>query len=108
MSTQIQIASSGGGTNLSKTLFVDPNGNDLTGTKGNLSKPYLTLEAAQAAAVAGDLIYVYPGTYTVTTTDASGLAKDGVSYYFSPRTIVNKTSTGPIFRADNFIFGFIF
>lgn len=100
MSTQIQISSSGGGTNLSKTLFVDPNGNDLTGTKGNLSKPYLTLEAAQAAAVAGDLIYVYPGTYTVTTTDTNGLAKDGISYYFNPRTNIQKSTSGAIFNAS--------
>jgi hypothetical protein len=106
MSTQIQIASSGGGTDLSKILFVDPNGNDLTGEKGNLSKPYLTLEAAKTAALAGDLIYVFPGIYTVTTTGAEGLAKDGVRYYFSPEAIVNKSTTGPIFYANGFLYGF--
>lgn len=98
MSTQIQIASSG--TDLSKILFVDPNGNDLSGDKGNIVKPYLTLEAARNAAVAGDLIYVFPGTYTVTTTDANGLAKDGVSYYFSPRTNIQKSTSGAIFNAS--------
>ena len=106
MSTQIQIASSGGGTDLSKILFVDPNGNDLTGEKGNLSKPYLTLEAAKTASIAEDLIYVFPGIYTVTTTAAEGLAKDGIGYYFSPKTVINKATIGSIFYANGFLYGF--
>jgi hypothetical protein len=92
--------------NLSKILFVDPNGNDSTGTKGNMNLPYLTLEAAKSASTSGDTIYVFPGTYTVTTTATEGLAKDGISYYFSPKTIINKATTGDIFRADSFIYGF--
>lgn len=106
MSTGIQIASSGGGTDLSKILFVDPNGNDLTGEKGNLSKPYLTLEAAKTASIAEDLIYVFPGIYTVTTTAAEGLAKDGIGYYFSPKTVINKATIGSIFYANGFLYGF--
>ena len=92
--------------NLEKTLFVDPNGSDSTGTKGNLFKPFLTLEAAKNAAINGDLIYVFPGTYNVTTTATEGLAKDGISYYFSPNCIINKATSGDMFRANGFIYGF--
>jgi hypothetical protein len=92
--------------NLSKILFVDPNGNDSTGTKGNMNLPYLTLEAAKSASTTGDTIYVFPGTYTVTTTATEGLAKDGIAYYFSPDTIINKATTGDIFRTNGFIYGF--
>ena len=106
MSTQIQIASSGVSIDLGRVLFVATTGSDTTGTIGNIAKPYLTLEAAKTASVNGDLIYVYPGTYNVTTTATEGLAKDGIGYYFSPKTIINKTTSGPIFYADGFIYGF--
>lgn len=92
--------------NLSKILFVDPNGNDSTGVRGNMNLPYLTLEAAKSASTTGDTIYVFPGTYTVTTTDTEGLAKDGIAYYFSPKTIINKATLGPIFYANGFVNGF--
>jgi len=105
MSTQIQIAPSIS-FDLGRVLFVAKTGNDLTASIGDISKPYLTLEAAKSAAVTGDLIYVYPGTYNVTTTATEGLAKDGVRYYFSPETIVNKATSGPIFYANGFKYGF--
>lgn len=91
---------------LGRILFVATTGNDSTAIIGSLSNPYLTLEAAKSASTNGDLIYVYPGTYTVTTTDTEGLAKDGIGYYFSPKTIINKATSGPIFYADGFIYGF--
>jgi hypothetical protein len=106
MSTQIQIASSGVSIDLGRVLFVATTGSDTTGTIGNIAKPYLTLEAAKTASTNGDLIYVYPGTYTVTTTATEGLAKDGIGYYFSPETIVNKATSGPIFYANGFLYGF--
>jgi hypothetical protein len=105
MSTQIQIAPSIS-FDLGKVIFVSTSGNDLTASIGDISKPYLTLEAAKSAAITGDLIYVYPGTYTVTTTATEGLAKDGVSYYFSPKTTINKATTGDIFRVNGFVNGF--
>lgn len=43
------------------------------------------------------LIYVMPGNYTVTTTDTNGLAKEGVDWYFSPATYVNKSTAGALF-----------
>lgn len=92
--------------NLSKIIFVDPNGNDSTGTKGDLNLPFLTLEAAKSVATTGDTIYVLPGTYNVTTTNTEGLAKDGIAYYFSPKTTINKATSGDIFRVNGFVYGF--
>jgi hypothetical protein len=91
---------------LGKILFVATTGNDGTAIIGSISNPYLTLEAAQAASTNGDLIYVYPGTYTVTTTATEGLAKDGVSYYFSPGCTINKSTAGDMFRVSSFTTGF--
>lgn len=97
------------GTNLSKTLFVDPNGNDSTAVKGDLHKPYQNIYAAKSAATSGDTIYVLPGTWTYDNTNAAGnpyngqidtlvnLWKDGISYYFSVGTTIwfyNQTVTG--------------
>ncbi len=49
-------------------LFVDAvNGNNGTAVSGRLDKPYLTITAALAAAVSGDLVYVLPGTYDETS-----------------------------------------
>jgi hypothetical protein len=83
----------GGSTNFSKLLIVDPNGNDSTGTKGDISKPYLTIEAAVAAASSGDTIEVMPGAYT----PATNLAKDGVIYSFHQGAVVTKSTIGAIF-----------
>ena len=100
---------SGGGTNFSKILFVDPSGNDSTAVKGDLHKPYQNIYAAKSAATSGDTVYVFPGTWTYDNRNTAGnpyngqidtlvnLWKDGVSYYFSPNTNVvflNQTVTG--------------
>jgi len=46
------------------TLYVDDvNGNDGTGTRGVFNKPFLTIQAAIAAASADDCIVIRPGTY---------------------------------------------
>lgn len=63
--------SGGGGVSSVLTgdvLWVDAvNGNDATAISGRLDKPYLTITAALAAAVSGDLVYVLPGTYDETS-----------------------------------------
>jgi hypothetical protein len=97
------------GTNLSKILFVDPNGNDSTAVKGDVHKPYQNIYAAKSASTSGDTIYVFPGTWAYDNRNSAGnpyngqldtlvnLWKDGVSYYFSPNTNVvffNQTVTG--------------
>ena len=99
----------GDGTNLtgtntivSNTVFVSTLGNDSTGSRTNMGKPFLTLEAALSAATSGDTIVVFPGSYTVTTTGTTGLAKDGVSWYFNPNTNVTKSTSGSLFVISGF------
>lgn len=47
-------------------IWVDAvNGNDGTGLTGRFDKPFLTVAAAIAVAVAGDQIFIRPGTYTL-------------------------------------------
>ncbi len=53
-------------------------GNDTTGQKGRFDKPFATVPVALAAANIGDVIYVYPGTYSG---DTNGEFKCGVSSY---------------------------
>ena len=91
-----------GGTNFANVLFVDPNGNDGTGAKGDNTKPFLTLEAARDAATTGDTVIVNTGTYTTT----SNLAKDGIVYYFHPETYVTKSNTGIMFDLNGFTTNF--
>lgn len=59
-----------GTASVGKTIFVDSvNGNDSTGTRGDASKPFLTVGAALAATgiTTGDVVFVRPGTYNLTS-----------------------------------------
>lgn len=77
-----------GSTLAGNVVIVDAvNGNDSTGVAGDLTKPFLTLLAAQTAASAGQTIVVYPGTYT----SSSSLGKNGVNWHFMLGAIVNFT-----------------
>lgn len=79
-------------TDVGRTLFVDGvNGNDSSAEPFNRDRPYLTLAAAKAAAISGNLIYVWPGSYTV----AESLAKNEVNWNFEPGTTVTRTDTDP-------------
>jgi hypothetical protein len=52
-----------------KTVYVDAgSGSDVTGRKGYREFPFKTIDAAIAATQTGDLLKVFPGTYTQTTT----------------------------------------
>lgn len=62
------------------------NGSDSAGSRGDLSKPFKTLAAAQAAASSGDCILVYPGTY-----NEGNLGKDGVNWHFFAGATINGT-----------------
>lgn len=67
--TTYQIFATGGGsggTNYANKIIVDPNGNDGTAVVGDITKPFLTINAAINAASAGDLVWVNPGSYTPT------------------------------------------
>lgn len=83
----------GADTNYKNIFYVDPNGNDNTGTKGSVSKPFLTIEGALEGAIDGDLIIINAGEYEVN----NNLAKDGITYYFQPGTIINKKNEGAFF-----------
>ena len=91
------------GTNLTQSIFVTQNGDDTTGTIGNMSKPFATLNSASQAATTGSTIFVYPGTYTA---EAENLAFEGGSYYFYPGTVVSKSAAGPVFNSKNYSIGF--
>jgi hypothetical protein len=88
-------ASTGGAALAGNVVIVDAiNGDDATGAVGDLTKPYLTLVAAQTAASAGQTIVVYPGAYT-----SVSLGKDGVDWYFMSNALVT-FSTGFGFNAS--------
>lgn len=64
------------------TVWVDAvYGNDATGARGDGGKPFLTVEAAIAVALSGDVVTVRPGTYNVATTLTlpTGVAMRGYS-----------------------------
>lgn len=88
-STEWELKDAGGGgqqgdTKVGNTIFVDiVNGNDSTGTPGT-TKAFQSLLAAKNAAVSGDLIFVWPGTYTVT----DSILKNGVNWFFNDGTLV--------------------
>jgi len=64
--TAVALASSSLTGNM---LWVDAvNGNNATAVRGNDGLPFLTIEAALAAALSGDVVMVRPGTYNVATT----------------------------------------
>jgi hypothetical protein len=87
-------------TDLGKILFVSETGDDSTGTRGDINKPFRNLYGAKSAATSGDTVYVFPGTWTYDNRDSAGkpfngnietlvnLWKNGVDYYFSPNSKV--------------------
>lgn len=65
-------------------LYVDSvNGNDSTGIRGRVDKPFTTINMAKTNALAGDTVIVLPGRYTNQT-----LSKIGINYYFYPGAVV--------------------
>lgn len=62
---EFEAATAGGGGPISpkQSVYVDKAGNDGTGTRGDASKPFLTVTAAAAALVNGDILFVGPGVF---------------------------------------------
>lgn len=83
-------------------IYVSKSGNDLTGARHDLGKPFLTVEAAVAVAQPGDLIKAFPGTYSI----ASNIAKDGVSFYLEPGASFVKATSGHMFDTTGFVSAF--
>lgn len=94
-------------SDFSKIIYVDAiNGNDdARSGRGQTGLPYKTPEAARDAATNGTLIIVNKGDYTITTTDANGLAKDGVDWLIND-AYLNKTSAGHMFAMTGYSTGF--
>lgn len=73
------------------TVFVDQFiGDDSTGLRERMDKPFATPAAAVAAAVSGDVIEYGPGSFTCT----ASLAKDGVDHRFPHLTRITMNTTG--------------
>jgi hypothetical protein len=70
---------------IGNTVFVTSNGSDVTGARGDLAKPFATLNAAKNAALIGDTVYVFPGTYS----EFNQLHKDGVYWHFEGVPTIN-------------------
>src|SRR5262245_38664901 len=55
----------GGVVGPSNAVYVDVNGNDATGVRGNAAFPYQTIAGGLAACQDGDALIIGPGTYTI-------------------------------------------
>lgn len=51
---------------IENTVYVAKNGNDATGQRNRLDKPFLTIAGANSVAQAGDCVYVFAGVYSET------------------------------------------
>ncbi len=70
----------------STIYYVANNGNDAN--TGSISQPFLTIQRAQTAVVAGDTVYVRGGTYAMTTAQVASYS--GIWAYV---TLLNKSGT---------------
>lgn len=104
-STNWAVLASGGGVSGSATgdggaggVWVSKSGSDSTGTRGDVTKPFLTLGAAKTNALSGDTIFVMPGTY-----DEKNLLKTGVNWHFfrGAKVIYTGAEQGAIFEDDS-------
>ena len=92
-------ASSGGGgggltsLTIENTVYVSKNGNDGTGAKNDMSKPFLTIAGANTVAQAGDCVYVFSGSYSET----GDTFLDQVYYNLEPNAVVTNTGTSCVF-----------
>lgn len=89
----IQQTIDGIGSNFGNTYFVTSGGDDTTGERGNINKPFRTISAARnrvvdditnGDAVGETLIYVFPGTYI----DEEEMQYENGNFYFTPGTTV--------------------
>lgn len=74
---------------LTNLIYVDDvNGDDATGLPYRIDKPFKTIAAAELVAIAGDTLYMYPGTY-----NDFALGVDQVNYYFVEGAIMSSPSS---------------
>jgi hypothetical protein len=90
--------------NRSNIVYVDPLfGNDTTGTRNREDLPFLTVPAALAAALSGDVVYLRKGVYNVTN-PSENWHKNGVIIAGDPGVYVNinvnATSVSALFNVN--------
>ncbi len=79
-------------------LWVDAvNGNNATAVRGDANRPFAGPEAARNAAQSGDLIYVRPGNYAITSALSRdlGFGVPGANWWFEPGATVTLTASEP-------------
>lgn len=100
------LAGVGGSILLDNCAFVATNGDDGTGTLGDLSKPFLTIQAAIAVCSYDQTVVVFPGIYDTTT---AVILKDGVNLHFLGSGYLTRTTSGPLFTNDSvYVFATIY
>ena len=92
--TDISISGITSDVVLGSIAYVDAvNGDDTSGLKGYLTKPYKTISAAESDVTSGDTVMI-----TTMMANEVGLGKNGITYHFLPGTgIKNTTAAGWIF-----------
>lgn len=106
MSTEIKLKSL---TELDNSVYVAKNGNDTYGLRNDSGKPFLTIGAAIAASLAGDVIFVSPGTYEEEGLTLAGRSLIGVGGW--EHTVLGVPSVSATthiitLNADSYIQGF--
>lgn len=79
-----------GSVTTANVVWVSKGGNDGTGTRNRLDRPFLTIGAAITAALAGDVVVIMPGVYTEAV-----VCKDDVSVTSWNRFTVTIKQTTP-------------
>ncbi len=88
-------------TRIGGTVWVSSLGNDATGERNNVSRHFLTIPAAVSAALAGDVIMIAPGAYSV----PSNIAKDDVVYQTLGVVAITYTGASYLFDTTGFTAG---
>lgn len=81
-----------GSASAGNTLFVSTLGNNSTAAEGNVNLPWLTIEAAVAAAGAGDTVHVFGGSYA----PAGAVVKSGVDVVCADNVTVTLSGSNTI------------
>lgn len=88
-------------TRIGGTVWVSSLGNDATGQRNNVTRHFLTIPAAVAAAQAGDVVMIAPGAYTV----SGNIAKDDLVYQTLGVASITYTGSDFLFDTSGFASG---
>ena len=85
--------------NQGRIFFVSKNGSDIEGLVGRIDRPFLTIQSAVTASIAGDTIYIFAGTYTENIA-LGGNIPDRTFIFLN--AILNGTISNTIFNGCNY------